>query len=173
MWAILCALTLRIMDEVNGWEVENLWFLLFLVLLSNKINNNAHFNGTQMQNLGAVSVHRLHQRYRKDFHGLFHLLLVFASFLASGVFHLQVSSWESLRLNKWSSTTNLNLMFYTSSDQLKHLLSTFCHLPLNPNHCHSSHLHLCPERTEELQRGSNQEQREIQYLLQTYIFFLN
>lgn len=52
------------MDEVNGWEVENFRILLFLVLLSNKINNKAHFNKAQMQNLGAVSLLRLHQKYR-------------------------------------------------------------------------------------------------------------
>lgn len=49
-WIILCQLTLRVMNEVNGWEVEHFWSLLFLVFLSNKSYNKAKFNETQMEN---------------------------------------------------------------------------------------------------------------------------
>lgn len=58
----------------------------------------------------------------------------------------------------------LNYFPYKLNTKLKHLLSNhfpICHLPLNQNHCHSSPLHLCPERTEELQRGSKQDERNI------------
>lgn len=49
-WIILCQLTLRVMNEVNGWEVEHFWFLLFLVFLSNKSYNKTKYNETQIKN---------------------------------------------------------------------------------------------------------------------------
>ncbi len=38
-----------------------------------------------------MPLQKLQQWYLEDFHRLFHLLLVFGGFLASGVSHLQVS----------------------------------------------------------------------------------
>lgn len=155
--------TLRIMNQVDGREIENLYLLLLLMFLwiiklrfineqptnKNNCQVKSYLISKIIQNTGLSA-------YLKDLHGLLHLLLVLRCLPPCRVPHHQVSSRRTFLLERrdWLRPDRARKSLLQSNQNVHPPPLCGVHMPPIQNHSPSSHLHLCPGRTSCLPRGS-------------------